>query len=48
MEPISTVLTGLALIRASVSFVKENISTVNDISGIAKQIDGFFQGVDEI
>jgi len=48
MEPISTVLTGLALIRASVSFVKENISTVNDISGIAKQIDGFFQGVDDM
>ena len=44
MEPISTVLTGLALIRASVSFVKENIGTVQDISGIAKQIDGFFQG----
>ena len=44
MDPISTVLTGLALIRASVSFVKENIGTVQDISGIAKQIDGFFQG----
>tara|TARA_X000001382_G_scaffold102114_1_gene76847 strand:- start:730 stop:1503 length:774 start_codon:yes stop_codon:yes gene_type:complete len=44
MEPISTVLSGLALIRASVSFVKENIGTVQDISGIAKQIDGFFQG----
>ena len=28
----------------SVEFIKSNISTVQDISGIAKQIDGFFLG----
>mgnify|MGYP003115421709 FL=1 len=38
------ILTGIALVQKSVSFIKENISTVNDISGIAKQIDGFFTG----
>ena len=29
-------------------FIKSNISTVNDISGIAKQIDGFFTGADQM
>ena len=38
------ILTGIALVQKSVSFIKENISTINDISGIAKQIDGFFTG----
>ena len=38
------ILTGIALVQKSVSFIKENISTVNDIKGIAQQIDGFFTG----
>jgi len=41
---VAEILTGIALVQKSVSFIKENISTVNDISGIAKQIDGFFLG----
>ena len=44
MEIVTATLTGIALIKKSVDFIKENINTVNDISGIAKQIDGFFQG----
>ena len=44
MEIITATLTGIALIKKSVDFVKENISTVNDIKDIAKQIDGFFEG----
>ena len=44
MEFVTATLTGIALIKKSVDFIKENINTVNDISGIAKQIDGFFQG----
>ena len=44
MEFVTATLTGMALIKKSVDFIKENINTVNDISGIAKQIDGFFQG----
>jgi preprotein translocase subunit Sss1 len=44
MEIVTATLTGIALIKKSVDFVKENINTVNDISGIAKQIDGFFEG----
>jgi len=42
------ILTGIALVQKSVSFIKENISTINDISGIAKQIDGFFTGSDQM
>jgi len=44
MEIVTATLTGIALIKKSVDFVKENINTVQDISGIAKQIDGFFEG----
>ena len=38
------ILTGIALVQKSVAFIKENISTVKDIRGIAQQIDGFFTG----
>ena len=44
MEIVTATLTGIALIKKSVDFIKENINTVQDISGIAKQIDAFFQG----
>ena len=45
---VAEILTGIALVQKSVSFIKDNISTVNDISGIAKQIDGFFTGSDQL
>jgi len=41
---VAEILTGIALVQKSVEFIKSNISTVQDISGIAKQIDGFFLG----
>ena len=41
---VAEILTGIALVQKSVEFIKSNINTVNDISGIAKQIDGFFLG----
>ena len=44
MEIVTATLTGIALIKKSVDFIKENINTVQDISGIAKQIDSFFEG----
>ena len=48
MEIVTATLTGIALIKKSVDFIKENISTVQDISGIAKQIDGFFLGEEQM
>ena len=45
---VAEILTGIALVQKSVSFIKENISTVSDIQGIAKQIDGFFTGADQM
>jgi len=41
---VAEILTGISLVSKSVEFIKKNISTVNDIKGIAKQIDGFFEG----
>ena len=41
---VAEILTGIALVQKSVEFIKSNITTVNDISGIAKQIDSFFTG----
>ena len=45
---VAEILTGIALVQKSVEFIKSNINTVNDISGIAKQIDGFFTGADQM
>ena len=45
---VAEILTGIALVQKSVEFIKSNISTVQDISGIAKQIDGFFTGADQM
>lgn len=41
---VAEILTGIALVKQSVDFIKSNISTVSDIKDIAKQIDGFFEG----
>ena len=48
VEPVTAVLTGIALVKQATSFIKENINTVQDISGIAKQIDQLFEGQQQI
>ena len=48
MEPISTALTGIALVQKSVEFIKQNISTANDIKDIAGALDGLFAGEKQI
>jgi preprotein translocase subunit Sss1 len=45
---VAEILTGIALVKKSVDFIKENISTAQDIQGIAKQIDGFFLGEEQM
>ena len=48
MEPISTALAGIALIKSSVDFIKSNISTAQDIGQIAGQIDALFTGQKQV
>lgn len=48
VEPISAVLTGIALVKQSVEFIKSNIETVKDIGEIAGAIDGLFAGEQQI
>ena len=45
---IAEVLTGIALVQKSVEFIKSNISTVQDISQIAGQIDALFTGQKQV
>ena len=44
---IAEVLSGIALVLKSVEFIKSKISTVQDISQIAGQIDDLFRGEKE-
>lgn len=44
---VAEVLTGIALVQQSVKFIKENISTAQDIGHIAGQIDDLFRGEKE-
>ena len=48
MEPISTALTGIALVQKSVDFIKSNIATANDIKDIAGALDGLFAGEKQV
>jgi len=48
LEPISTALAGIALIKSSVDFIKSNISTAQDIGQIAGQIDALFTGQKQV
>ena len=45
---VAEVLTGISLVKASVDFIKSNISTCQDISQIAGQIDDLFRGEKEV
>jgi glycerol uptake facilitator-like aquaporin len=48
LEPISTALAGIALVKQSVDFIKSNISTAQDIGQIAGQIDALFTGQKQV
>jgi len=45
---VAEVLTGISLVKASVDFIKSNISTCQDIGQIAGQIDDLFKGEKEV
>lgn len=44
MEPISATLTGLALAQKGISFLKENIDTLNDARSVAKSVTAILDG----
>jgi len=46
--PVAEILAGIALVKASVEFIKSNIDTAKDIGEIAGAIDGLFKGTEEV
>jgi len=47
-EPITAVLTGIALVKKSVDFIKSNISTAQDIGDIIGHVDKALNGQQEV
>ena len=47
MEPISTALAGIALVKSAVDGIKSAINTANDVGDIAPYIDDMFRGEQE-
>jgi hypothetical protein len=48
MEPISTALAGIALVKGATDAIKSCINTCNDISEIAGYIDNLFEGQSQV
>lgn len=46
--PVAEIMAGIALVKASVEFIKSNINTAKDIGEIAGAIDGMFKGTEEV
>lgn len=47
VEPVTAVLSGLALARSSIAFIKENMDSLNDAAEIGRQLSNIFQGHQE-
>ena len=48
VEPVTAVLTGIALVKKSVDFIKQNIETCNDIGDIIGHIDKAMTGEEKV
>jgi len=48
VEPVTAVLTGIALVKKSVDFIKSNISTAQDIGDIIGHVDKALNGQQEV
>ena len=46
--PVAEILAGIALVKASVDFIKSNIDTCRDIGEIGGAIDGLLRGQQEV
>ncbi len=44
---VAEVLTGIALVKQATDFIKSNLDTVNDIKGIADQVEDLFVGEEQ-
>jgi hypothetical protein len=47
VEPVTTVLTGLALAKQGIDFIKSNLDTINDAKAIGEQLSNIFTGHQE-
>jgi len=45
---VAEILTGIALVKQSVDFIKSNINTVNDIREITDQVENLFIGEEQV
>ena len=48
MEPVTTALAGIALVKKSVDFIKENIQTCQDIGQIIGHVENAMIGEQQI
>ena len=48
VEPVSAVLTGIALVKKSVDFIKTNIATAQDVGDIIGHVDKALNGQQEV
>ena len=48
VEPVTAVLTGIALVKKSVDFIKSNISTAQDIGDIIGHVDKALNGQQDV
>ena len=48
VEPVTAVLTGIALVKKSVDFIKSNISTAQDIGDIIGHVDKALSGQQQV
>lgn len=47
MEPVTTLLTGLALAKEGINFIKSNLDTIDDAKAIGESLINIFEGHQE-
>jgi len=48
VEPVTAILSGIALVKSATEAIKGAISTANDVGSLAKEIDKLFEGEKQI
>ena len=47
VEPITTIIGGLAAARSAIDFLKQNVNAFNDAKEVGRQVGNILQGLDE-